>query len=130
MISVYIISFIGLLLSVYAVYIEKKITESKKYHSVCDISNKISCSKTFTSGYGKLFFGISNGVVGILFYALAMILTYFGFGTYVFYLASASVLGSIYLAYVLSFKVKTVCIVCYSIYAVNLALFFTSYFLK
>ena len=125
--SVIITSAIGFLLSLYAVHVEKK-SRKGNFKAVCDINDKFSCSKTFTSGYGKLFFGISNGTMGMFFYILVILLSFFNFQSYIFYLAVASVIGSVYLAYVLHFKVKTICVVCYSIYAVNLLLLLFSYY--
>ena len=80
-----------------------------------------------TSGYGHLFFGISNGLAGMAFYILVITLNIFGMTNIIFYLSILSLIGSIYLAYMLNFKVKTVCIVCYSIYFVNILLFIFSY---
>jgi vitamin-K-epoxide reductase (warfarin-sensitive) len=127
MLAIYLISLAGMLLSIYAAYVERKVSQDRNYRALCDISSKMSCSKTFTSGYGKMFLGISNGIIGIIFYAAIITLTYLGHMQIIFYLAAVSVLCSIYLAYALSFKVKTACIVCYSIYIINLVLFFITY---
>ncbi|HLC50284.1 MAG TPA: vitamin K epoxide reductase family protein [Candidatus Nanoarchaeia archaeon] len=125
--SLLILPIIGFLLSLYSFYVERKTQKDSNYKAVCDISDRMSCSKTFTSGYGKLFFGISNGVAGIAFYILVIALNIFGMTKVIFYLSILSLIGSVYLAYVLNFKVKTVCMVCYSIYLVNILLLVFSY---
>ena len=121
-----LITIIGFFLSAYAAYVEKRVAKDKGYRAACDISSRISCTKAFASGYGKVF-GISNGLSGIIFYAFVFILLMLNLAPYIFYLSVLAVIGSIYLAYVLHFKVKAVCLVCYSIYAVNIFMLLVSY---
>jgi len=115
----------GFLLSFYALYVEKKADQDKNYKALCDISDKISCTKAFQSKWGKTF-GIANSVHGLLFYALLFVLTFINIKL-IFYLAVFSVLGSFYLAYVLHFKLKIVCLVCYLTYIINIFLLIFSY---
>ena len=121
-----IISAVGFFLSLYAFYVERKVSSQKNYKAVCDISDKISCTKAFAAGYGKIF-GISNGLSGMMFYASVFIITFYGALNLTFYLSILSFLASLYLAYVLQFKVRAVCLVCYSIFAVNILLLIFSY---
>ena len=118
--TIIIISIIGILLSTYAYYIEKKSSKNKNYKAICDISEKASCSKTLSSKYGKLM-GISNSIFGILFYLIIILLFYLN-KELIFYLAILSILGSIYLAYLQYFKLKNFCLVCNLIYVVNILL--------
>ena len=120
-----ILAIIGLLLSIYALYVEKK-SLNKKYRPVCDINNRVSCTKAFSSSYGKIL-GIPNSVFGIIFYVIILILNALNNIQIIFYLAVISVLGSIYLAYVSHIKLKTFCIICNSIYLVNILLLIFSY---
>ncbi len=120
-----ILAVIGLLLSLYAFYVEKRFKANSKYHAACDINNKISCTKAFKSKYGHTF-GISNSIFGIFFYAIIFVLLFMNLTNIVFYLSTISLLGSLYLAYVLYFKVRSFCIVCNSIYVVNILLFVVS----
>lgn len=120
-----IIPIIGLILSIYAYYVEFKI-KNKKYKAGCDINAKISCSKAFSSSYGKLI-GVSNSLIGIFFYILIIILFYIKLEL-IFYFALFSVIGSIYLAYLQFFKIKSFCLVCSSIYFINILLFISSIF--
>ena len=120
------ISSVGFFLSLYSFYVEKKVSNQKDYKAICDISGKISCTKAFAAGYGKIF-GVSNGLAGMVFYALALIMTFYGYLNLTFYLSILSIFVSLYLAYVLQFKVRAVCLVCYSIYAANVLLLIFSY---
>lgn len=120
--TITIIATIGLILSIYALYVERK-SKDKNYKALCDINKGMSCSKTFSSKYGKTF-GISNSIYGILFYMLIIILFFINQRNIIFYLAIFSVLGSGYLAYLQYFKIKNFCLVCTLIYLVNLLLLF------
>ena len=89
-----ILAFIGYLLSAYAFYIEKRKEKEERYKAVCDIGESASCTKAFTSEYGKMF-GISNSIYGMLFYVLIFILALLNFGNYIFYLSVLSFIGSL-----------------------------------
>ena len=120
-----LLAIIGFLLSCYLLYIDKKIKQDKNYQPLCDISDTISCTKAFKSKWGKTF-GIANWVYGLLFYAFVFVATFISIQL-IFFLAIFSVLISFYLAYVLHFKLKTVCLVCYLTYTVNILLLVFSY---
>ncbi len=113
-----ILSFIGFLLSAYAYFVELNITKNKKYKPLCDIKNNISCSKAFSSKYGKLI-GISNSLIGIFFYLFLMILYFINLKIIIFYLSIFSFIGTIFLAYILFLKLKNFCLVCILIYIIN-----------
>jgi vitamin-K-epoxide reductase (warfarin-sensitive) len=91
------------------------------YKAICDLSDRMSCMKSIRSDEGKIF-GIPNGVYGIGFYAAIYFATFPQFQSYLFPLAVLGVLFSLYFAYQLYFKVKTFCVVCTSIYLVNILL--------
>ena len=116
-----ILAFIGYLLSAYAFYIEKRKEKEERYKAVCDIGEHASCTKAFTSAYGKMF-GISNSIYGMLFYVLVFILALLNFGSYIFYLSVLSFLETLYLAYILYFKLKNFCLICHGIYLINILL--------
>ena len=121
-----VLAVIGILLSLYAFYVEIKSLKSAKYKAVCDISNKVSCSRAFSSKYGKTF-GISNSIYGMVFYIIILSLAVLNQINYIFYLSLLAVIGSIYLAYLLYFKLKDFCIVCTLIYIINILLLIFSY---
>ena len=123
--SIIILSLIGIAISIYAYSTEIKLRKDKKFKALCDISDKISCSKAFMSDYSKLF-GISNALMGIFFYLIIMFISFFLMRV-VFYLAILSVIGSLYLAYISYIKLKTFCLVCTLVYIINILILIFSY---
>ncbi|MBI5072623.1 hypothetical protein HZA99_02295 [Candidatus Woesearchaeota archaeon] len=122
----YILLIIGFLLSLYSFYIDKKVEKSKKFKAVCDVTDHMSCSDAARSDYAAVG-GIRNSIKGMLFYPLLALLTSLGFASYVFFLASASLLMTLYLVYASYFKLKNYCVVCTLIYLVNIAIFLVTY---
>ena len=125
MLAQIIIAIVGLLVSAYAYVTELNLHKNKDYHALCDINNRISCSRAFMSKYGKMF-GISNSLGGIFFYLTVIVLSFFN-PIYVFYLSIIAVLGSIVLAYFSYIKLRTFCLVCTAAYLINILLFIFSY---
>ncbi|MAE12978.1 hypothetical protein CMO92_00295 [Candidatus Woesearchaeota archaeon] len=124
--SVQGVAVLGFLLSSYGYYIERKSEADKRYKAVCDINDRMSCSKTFQSKYGT-FLGVSNSLWGMLFYFVVILLAGYGLNRFVFYLSLLAVLGSVYLAYILYVKLKNFCLICNGIYLVNVLLLVFSY---
>jgi len=125
--NILIIAIIGIILSIYALYVEYKKSKNKNYQAACDISDNSSCTKAFLSSYGKIL-GIPNSALGIIFYLIIIILSLFNtYNNIIFYLSVISFIGSLYLAYILYFKLKNFCLVCNAIYVVNILLLIFSY---
>jgi len=120
-----IFAVIGLLLSIYAYHVEKKSKKEANYRAICDINDRMNCAQVVGSEYGKTA-GVSNSLGGALFYILAFILTFFNI-SFIFYLAILSILGSLYLAYIQYFVIKKLCLICSSIYVVNILLLIFTY---
>lgn len=125
-ISIIIIAAIGLCISLYAFFVERKLTENPMYHPVCDLSDRVSCSKTFISPYGHLF-KYSNTIAGAIFYSSMMLLAYLDRLQLIWYGTVAAIIASVIFAYILFFKIRTICLLCISLYLVNVALFITAY---
>lgn len=123
-----ILAVIGFCLSWYAYHVEQFAGKKKGYCALCDINDNALCTKAFTSAYGQTF-GVSNGTWGVLFYLVAAVLALLGEIQYLFLISSLSLLASLYLAYALYVKVKTFCVVCTSIYLINILLVVSTYFL-
>tara|TARA_Y100000310_G_scaffold344866_1_gene460114 strand:+ start:6995 stop:7390 length:396 start_codon:yes stop_codon:yes gene_type:complete len=117
---------IGFILSAYALYLERQKAKNSEFKAVCDISDNMSCTKAFSSSYGKNL-GLSNSIYGLIFYTIIYFLDIFSLNNFTFYLAIISVIGSIYLAYILYTKVKSYCLICNGIYLVNILLLIFSY---
>ncbi|KAM8837220.1 vitamin K epoxide reductase complex subunit 1 [Spinachia spinachia] len=132
---------LGLFLSVYALHVELSRERNPDYRAMCDLGESVSCSKVFTSrwgrGFGLVQFFLAqdsllnqpNSVLGLVFYTLQM-----GLGLSLSKKAAAllvlsswvSVAGSLYLASILAFVLGDFCMVCVSTYIVNFALLFTN----
>ncbi|MCF7846097.1 MAG: hypothetical protein K9L85_02565 [Candidatus Peribacteraceae bacterium] len=116
-----ILTGIGIILSLYTLYLHWQAHRQTNYKAVCDLSDRMSCMKSIRSDEGKIF-GIPNGVYGIGFYAAIYAATFPQFQNYLFMLVVLGFFASLYFAYQLYFKVKTLCVVCTSIYLVNILL--------
>uniref|UniRef100_A0A669EVK7 vitamin-K-epoxide reductase (warfarin-sensitive) n=1 Tax=Oreochromis niloticus TaxID=8128 RepID=A0A669EVK7_ORENI len=131
----------GLVLSIYALHVEVSRERNPDYRALCDLGESVSCSRVFTSRWGRGFGLVQyfvakdsplnqpNSVLGIIFYTLQM-----GLGLSVSKKAAAflvfsswvSVAGSLYLASILAFVLGDFCMVCVSTYIVNFALLYTN----
>ncbi|GCB84312.1 hypothetical protein scyTo_0024864, partial [Scyliorhinus torazame] len=133
---------LGILLSLYAFHVEVSKERDADYRAMCDLSESVSCSKVFTSQWGRGFglFGDilghdsilnqPNSVYRILFYLLQVLLSLTESAMAAIALAASSVVslaGSLYLAYLLLFILHNFCLVCVSTYALNVVLFILNY---
>ncbi|KAM4715771.1 vitamin K epoxide reductase complex subunit 1 [Anableps anableps] len=136
-----ILSLLGLVLSVYALHVELSRERDPDYRAMCDLGESVSCSKVFTSRWGRGFGLVQlfvakdsvlnqpNSILGILFYTLQM-----GLGLSLSKKAAlalvlsswVSVAGSLYLASILAFVLGDFCMVCVSTYIINFALLYTN----
>lgn len=127
MICIILLAGIGFAFSLYAYIVEKKLKNDPTYKPACDISDRISCSKVATSPYANLFF-VSNAVAGMLFYALVILLAVLILHgvlpdeRLLMIVLVCGVLMSVYLAYILYTKIKSLCLVCTATYIINAAL--------
>ncbi len=119
--SIIILAIIGFCISLYAYFTESKIKEDPNYHPACDINDRISCSAPLKSEYSNIFY-FSNALMGMVYYVLVGTLAFFDMYRIVLMLTGAGVLITLFLAYLLYFKIKSLCIVCTSLYIVNILL--------
>ncbi|XP_053678652.1 vitamin K epoxide reductase complex subunit 1 [Anopheles nili] len=129
------LSICGFILSMYTSYVEVLAENDHSYKALCDISERISCTKVFTSCYGRGFgvmgkiFGdefvlnIPNGFFGIFHYLIVAALSISDdlrisrLNRYLILIANTL---SLYLAFILYFVIQDLCIVCVTTYAINL----------
>jgi len=134
---------VGIALSLFAFHVENKKQHDDSYVAMCDINEHVSCSKVFTSKYGRGFGLLQlfldedspliqpNPVYGIIFYVTTFLLS---FGNYVFVARIQLMMcilansGSVYLGYILYFVLHDMCVVCISTYVVNFALLMSAIF--
>lgn len=136
-----LICMVGILLSVYALYVELKKEKDPKYTATCDISEHMSCSKVFTSKYGKGFgllphilgekspLNLPNGFFGIIYYSLCCITGFSNNRNLVklqVLFGIAGIVMAVYLAYILYFILYDFCVVCVTTYALNVVIFILS----
>lgn len=118
---------IGVIVSIYLIYIEIKLDSNSNYKPVCDINDRVSCSRAAKSSYAKLF-GIPNAVLGVFFYIIVSGLYFFSLFNFVKIIAVAGILFSVYLAYISFVVQKNVCVLCTATYIINLLILFFAFF--
>lgn len=129
-----IASLLGTLISCYGFYVEYRVESNHDYKAMCDISEAVSCSKVFSTEYGKGFgvvgkvlgkdsaLNVPNGVFGLIFYTTLLVTSFSKCGKVAEvqkWMAIVSNLLSVYLAYLLYFVIQNLCVVCVSLYVVN-----------
>lgn len=124
---VLIIAFIGLAISIYGINVERSIRENNFYKPACDISSKISCSRPILSEYNKML-GISNIWASALYYCAIIISAFMELPMLPLILSIAGVAVSVTFAYILYFKIRSFCLICTSLYIVNIALMIACFF--
>ncbi|XP_059048538.1 vitamin K epoxide reductase complex subunit 1 [Achroia grisella] len=121
---------IGVLVSTYALYVEMAAEARPGYKALCDISEYASCSRVLTSKYSKGFgllpkdlkMDVPNCIYGIIYYCLIIFLTTFDHRLWMrlqFFLTLSGLASSFYLAYLLTFVLRDICVVCITTYFVN-----------
>ncbi|XP_048413227.1 vitamin K epoxide reductase complex subunit 1-like protein 1 [Stegostoma tigrinum] len=133
---------LGMLLSVYAYHVESARATQPGYVAMCDLSERMSCTKVFGSRWGRGFglvgiiFGKDsalnqpNSIYGLIFYILQMLLgmTVSAMAALILMTTSiVSVVGALYLSYILYFVLKDFCIICITTYLLNVTLFIINY---
>ncbi len=117
-----ILATIGFFISLYTYWVEQKIKRDSAYKPVCDLSDRISCSKPMLSPYANIFF-FSNALISTTYYTAVIFLAYFNMTQLLFILALGACIISAGLAYLLYFKIKSLCLLCTSLYIINLLIF-------
>nr|UVZ36617.1 Vitamin K epoxide reductase complex subunit 1 [Rattus tiomanicus] len=132
----------GLALSLYALHVKAARARNEDYRALCDVGTAISCSRVFSSRWGRGFgpveheFGAysiinqSNSIFGRMFYTLQLLLGCLRgrWASILLILSSlVSVAGSLYLAWILFFVLYDFCIVCITTYAINAGLMLLSF---
>lgn len=122
MTAILVLAAVGFCISLYACFVEAKIKNDATYKPACDINDRISCSAPLRSQYSNIFY-FSNSVIGMAYYLLVGILAWFALPMLLMLSTAGGVLVSLVLGYLLYFRIKSVCIVCTSLYIVNILLF-------
>ena len=119
LITFFILAIIGFCISLYTYLTEKKIKEAPEYKPFCDISDRISCTRVMKSEYSNIFY-FSNALVGMLFYLFIAISAILDATNLILIGAIIAGIATCVLAYLLYFKIKSLCILCTSLYLINI----------
>ncbi len=125
MILIILLAVAGFAVSLYGFIVEQKLKQDPTYKPICDISDKASCTKPMLSEYGK-FLGVSNTVIGMIFYTVVCAAACLGLAKLVLLLSIGACIASAGFAYILYFKIKTFCVLCTTTYAINAGLLVVS----
>ena len=112
---------LGFCISLYAYFLERKIKQDPTFKPACDINDRISCTKPLMSEYSNILY-FSNALLGMAYYALIIILASFQMHTFLLITTIIGCIVSGILAYILYFKIKSLCLVCTSLYSINIIL--------
>ncbi|CAH1799016.1 unnamed protein product [Owenia fusiformis] len=133
---------IGIIVSLYALYIEIRKHKDPQYVAMCDLNEHMSCSRVLTSRYGTGFGFVEylvgknsylnqpNCIVGAIMFFIQIVLGQFDWWLAIevnYYCSIIACLGCFYLAIVLFFILKDLCLVCISMYICNAAIFYLNY---
>ncbi len=127
MIAVFILALIGLAVSIYGINVENRLKENARYKAACDLSDKISCSRPMLSEYNKML-GISNIWASALYYCVMIASIFMELPILPLILSIVGCAVSVVFAYILYFKIHSFCLICTSLYAINIALMIACFF--
>ncbi|XP_074058026.1 vitamin K epoxide reductase complex subunit 1 [Macrotis lagotis] len=132
----------GLALSAYTLHVKTERARSRDYRAYCNLGEAVSCSRVFSSRWGKGFglvepflgpdsiLNQSNSIFGLIFYSQQLLLGCSSApwaSTLLIFSSMLSLLGSVYLAWILFFVLHDFCLVCVTTYAINLGLAILNY---
>lgn len=128
-----IIISINFLMAAYALYVELKHENNQSYQALCDVNPTISCTKVMTTKWGKGFgilpesLAFRNPIFGFLFYTIIfLMITAIKPNLFIckalISLAILSNLATIYLAIIMIYIIKFVCLLCIMTYVFNFLL--------
>jgi len=124
-----ILAIIGLIISIYGIMVERKLQQDAQYKAACDISDMVSCTRPMLSEYNALL-GISNSLAAALYYGAIIALVVLQQYQLLMLLVMAGLVATIIFAYILYFKIRSVCLICTSLYVINIALAVACYWVQ
>ncbi|KAK7087243.1 vitamin K epoxide reductase complex subunit 1-like protein 1 [Littorina saxatilis] len=138
-----LLSMLGVLISVYSLYIEIRKEHDSSYRAACDFSENMSCSKVLTSKYARGFgvmakylgkdhlLNARNCNLGIIFYIVHIVVAVFFApplcAPILLMMSTSSIFVSLYLGSILAFVLRDFCLVCVTTYVINGLLFYLNY---
>jgi uncharacterized membrane protein/protein-disulfide isomerase len=127
---------LGLIASVWALYVHYRLQSDPTYVSVCEVSATVSCQQVLTSQYGSVR-GIPVAAGGAIWALLASMLAAFGLkdpksetaarvSGYLFVLSTLGLASVFYFGYISFFVLKSACLLCIAMYVSVLGTFLVS----
>ena len=126
---------VGLAASAYAGYIHYHLLYDPTYRSLCDVSERVSCTTVYQSRFST-FRGVPVALLGGIWFAVAALLVAGALTArdtvresvpgYLFVLSTAALAVILYLGYASLVLIKAVCVVCLTTYAAVIGLFLIS----
>lgn len=123
-----LLALIGLVLSIYFLYVDYEVSKNKNYKALCDFSSKLSCSKAVKSKHSRLVL-LPNAVWGVVYYSMVIVLATIKMNGLVFLISIPIIIFTAYLSYVLYVEMKDYCVVCTATHLINLLILVTSFLL-
>eukprot|EP00161_Ancyromonas_sigmoides_P026612 TRINITY_DN9287_c1_g1_i1.p1 TRINITY_DN9287_c1_g1~~TRINITY_DN9287_c1_g1_i1.p1 ORF type:complete len:156 (+),score=65.77 TRINITY_DN9287_c1_g1_i1:31-468(+) len=108
---------LGLLLSIYSLYIEYQLETNPFYEAACDVASWISCTRAFKSPFAHILY-YPNAAYGVGYYLILSALHRFRYYGLMYPLTLLAALASVFLLGVL-LHMRDICIVCVSVHIVN-----------
>lgn len=139
--AVVFLCLLGYVVCVYALSVEFHVEADPQYEAMCDINEKMSCTKVLTSEYGKGFgllgyiighdhpLNLKNPFFGLAFYTIQLILSDRKSSLACKLQLATAIMancGTLWLAYILYFVLNDFCVVCVSTYAINFCVLLTN----
>ncbi len=131
-----VLSALGLIASIAALYVHYRLLTVPNYSSFCDISETISCQQVFQSEYGTVA-GVPVAAGGAIWSALVLMLSIWGMrkpnsdeasraAGYVFLLSTLGLAAVFYFAYASFFVLRQACPLCLTMYVSVIGIFLLS----
>lgn len=130
---------VGIVVALYAIYVEVEASSESDYEALCDISQEVSCTKVLESDFSRMisYLGIvpkdsildqSNAVYGLLFYILEgsvyLLWRKSQWGQLsLLWMSAFTMTICAFLSYILCEILHTICLVCYATYLVSALIF-------
>ena len=122
-----VLATLGLIIAIYGITVERKLKQDMQYKAVCDISDKISCTRPMLSQYNSML-GISNSLAAAIYYAIIIALALLQQKQLLLIAVFGGLVVTAVFAYILYFKIRSLCLICTSLYTINIALALVCYY--
>ena len=125
----------GLVSSGMSTYVHYRLVQDPDYLSFCDISATVSCTQVYLSRFGSVQ-GVPVALGGFVWFGLVLLLGAFGgrgapefrenLSAYVLVMSTLALASVFYLAYASFFVLKTLCVLCATVYVAVAGIFLVS----